>query len=63
MAGIWAQESTSYDVHKEIALYGNLKQDDIRLIGDADGDGDTNDYQDLVAVANTLGGPNYMNTV
>ncbi|MCL6518801.1 MAG: PEP-CTERM sorting domain-containing protein [Armatimonadetes bacterium] len=93
VAGIWAQEPPSYDVQKEIALYGNLKQGDIpgwggvacgptaainsfvylqnkypsvydsHLIGDADGDGDSNDYQDLIAVANTLGGPNYMKTI
>ncbi|MDI6828599.1 MAG: PEP-CTERM sorting domain-containing protein [Armatimonadota bacterium] len=34
-----------------------------RLIGDADGDGDMNDYQDLIAVADLLGTPAYMNTI
>lgn len=36
---------------------------DSKLIGDADNDGIPNTYQDLIAVANTLGGPNYMNTI
>lgn len=63
MLGIWAKEPPSYDVQKEIALYGNLKQCDIRLIGNADGDSAPNDYQHLIAATNTLGGPNYMNTI
>lgn len=32
------------------------------LIGDADGDGQSNTYQDLKKVAQTVGGANYMNT-
>lgn len=36
---------------------------DSNLIGDADNDGIPNTYQDLIAVANILGGAQYMNTI
>lgn len=36
---------------------------DSYLIGDADGNGNPNTYQDLIAVAQTLGGAAYMNTI
>ncbi|HUV05376.1 MAG TPA: PEP-CTERM sorting domain-containing protein [Armatimonadota bacterium] len=89
----YAQEPPTYDIQKDLLLFGNLNQNQIpiwganacgptaainsfvylqnkypgwydsKLIGDADGDGDMNDLQDLIAVANTLGGAAYMNTI
>jgi hypothetical protein len=91
-----AQAATEYCIEKDIALYGNLDQDDIPGIGvcacgptaavnsfvylqnaypnvydsllvpgqgqDLDNDGDVDSYDDMIAAAQALGAPGYMNT-
>ena len=90
-------EAITYDIEKEINLYGNLNQNIVPIWGnvacaptaavnsfvylqnkypgvydnklvpaqgqDLDGDGDVDQTDHMIAVVQTLGGANYMNTV